>query len=87
MGGLKWTSRSLTKIAEEMETYGIKVSKTTVGKWLKECGYSLRKNCKCISRGSPPGRNEQMKSIQPRIFTTILFIREVAPTWNLLLHA
>lgn len=67
MGGLKWTRRSLTKIAEEMQTYGIKVSKTTVGKWLKECGYSLRKNCKCISRGSPPGRNEQMKSIEALI--------------------
>lgn len=64
MGGLRWTRRSLAKIAEHLHTCGYKVSKTTVGKWLKSRNYSLRKNCKSISRVSPPGRKEQMDSIK-----------------------
>ena len=64
MGGLRWTRRSLAKIAEHLHTCGYKVSKTTVGKWLKSRNYSLRKNCKSISRVSPPGRKEQIDSIK-----------------------
>ena len=59
-----WTRRSLSKIAETLHIHGYKVSKTTLGKWLKSRNYSLRKNCKCIHRVSPPGRKEQMDAIE-----------------------
>ena len=64
MGGLMWTRRSLSKIAETLHIHGYKVSKTTLGKWLKSRNYSLRKNCKCIHQVSPPGRKEQMDAIE-----------------------
>ena len=63
MGGLLWPRRSLAKLAAALLEAGIKVSPTTVGKWLKHCGYSLRVNRKSLSRPSPPGRDEQFKHI------------------------
>ena len=63
MGGLKWTYRSLAKLAAELSRSGVKVSPATVGKWLKARGYSLRVNRKCLSRPAPPGRDEQFRRI------------------------
>ena len=39
------------KIADELATAGIKVSKTTVGKILKGLNFSLKTNIKTISNG------------------------------------
>jgi len=52
MSGLKWTRRTTSKIANELEAMGIHVSPNTVGRILKGLGYSLRVNCKKISSGS-----------------------------------
>ncbi|MDE0626242.1 MAG: hypothetical protein OXH99_07585 [Bryobacterales bacterium] len=62
-GGLLWTFRSLSKLAAEVSQSGVKVSATTVGKWLNSCGYSLHVNRKTLSRTAPPGRDEQGKRI------------------------
>ena len=64
MGGLKWTRRSLAKLAKELQKSGVTVSKTTIGKWLSAHNYSLRVNSKCISRLSPAGRNQQFERIK-----------------------
>ena len=57
--GLKWTRKTTEKIAEELRAVGIHVSPNTVGKLLKEMGFSLRVNHKKVSSGSPVDRDEQ----------------------------
>ena len=39
---LKWTKKTTQKIADELAELDIKVSKTTVGKILKNLGFSLK---------------------------------------------
>jgi len=51
MSNLKWTRKTTQKIADELATIDIKVSKTTVGKILKNLGFSLKTNIKTISNG------------------------------------
>jgi hypothetical protein len=64
MTGLKWTRRTTEKIAHELAHFGgIEVSANTVGRILKELGYSLRVNHKKISSGCGPYRDMQFKQI------------------------
>ena len=64
MTGLKWTRRTTEKIACELAKLGgINVSPNTVGRILKELGYSLRVNHKKISSGTGPDRDAQFKQI------------------------
>jgi len=51
MSGLKWTRKTTRKISEQIESDGISVSPTTVGKILKQLGFSLKSNVKKISNG------------------------------------
>lgn len=46
MSDLKWTRKTTVKIALELENINIIVSPNTVGKLLKEMGFSLRTNQK-----------------------------------------
>ena len=62
--GLKRTRRTTEKIARELAHLGgIEVSANTVGRILKELGYSLRVNHKKISSGTGPDRDAQFKQI------------------------
>ena len=64
MTGLKWTRRTTEKIARELANLGgIEISANTVGRILKELGYSLRVNHKKISSGSGAGRDAQFRQI------------------------
>jgi len=64
MTGLKWTRRTTEKISNELAHLGgIEVSANTVGRILKELGYSLRVNHKKISSGCGPDRDTQFKQI------------------------
>jgi len=64
MTGLKWTRRTTEKIARELAHLGgIEVSANTVGRILKELGYSLRVNHKKVSSGTGPDRDAQFKQI------------------------
>ena len=63
MTALKWTRRTTEKIAEELRELGIDVSANTVGKLLKQMGFSLRVNHKRLSSGSGPDRDEQFAYI------------------------
>ncbi len=51
MSNLKWTRKTTQKIADELSAADIKVSKTTVGKILKDLDFSLKTNIKTISNG------------------------------------
>jgi hypothetical protein len=70
MTGLCWTRKTTEKISEELDRVGIKVSRTTVAKILKNLNYSLKVNSKKISNGGVPltleqrqDRNEQFMYI------------------------
>ena len=51
ISGLKWTKKTTEKIAEQLKSLGIQVSPNTVGKLLKDMGFSLRVNHKKICSG------------------------------------
>lgn len=63
MTRLKWKRKTLRKIAEELGSFGIRVSAHTVGRLLRDLNYSLRSNRKAIAASSAPDRNEQMLHI------------------------
>lgn len=63
MTQLKWTRKTLGKMAEQLGSLGIQVSANTVGRVLREMDYSLRVNCKAIAARSAPDRNQQMLHI------------------------
>jgi hypothetical protein len=57
--GVKWSRRTTRKIAEQLATWGIAVSKNTVGRLLKQMDYKLRLNRKQIASTQSPTRNQQ----------------------------
>jgi hypothetical protein len=61
--GIKWSRRTTRKIAEQLATLGIAVSKNTVGRLLKQMDYKLRVNRKQIATSKSPFRNEQFLHI------------------------
>jgi hypothetical protein len=60
---LKWSRRTIEKIAEELRSIGIDVSPSTVSHLLKEMGFSLKVNRKSIAHATSPDRNEQFEYI------------------------
>ena len=63
MTSLKWTRKTTEKIARELRKLGIDVCAKTVGRLLKELGYSLKVNHKKKAAGSGEDRNEQFEQI------------------------
>ncbi len=63
MTALKWTRKTTEKIARELKKLGIGVCAKTVGRILKELGYSLKVNHKKIASGSSPDRDAQFEQI------------------------
>ena len=51
MTGLKWTRKTTQKIADELNRLNIDVSANTVSRLLKQMGFSLKLNRKCIESG------------------------------------
>lgn len=66
MGDLKWTRKSTTKIARELQQEGIEVSAKTVGRLLRQMNYSLRVNQKKLESGNrnPPSRQQRDSQFQ-----------------------
>lgn len=68
MTGLKWTHKTMRKLADELARHGIMVSANTVGRLLKSIGFSLRVNRKTIESGiknppDPKDRDRQFRYI------------------------
>ncbi len=59
--GLKWTKRTIRKIAESLKTAGINVSPNTIGKLLGEMKYSLKVNYKKIESNPKKVTSESRK--------------------------
>lgn len=63
MSLLKWTYKSTYAIADKLRLRGHKVSHDTVGRLLKEDGYSLQANIKTKEGESVPERGDQFRYI------------------------
>jgi len=61
--GVKWSRRTARKVAEELTTLGIAVSKNTVGRLLKEMDFKLRVNRKQIAASG--GKRFRTQSVLP----------------------
>ena len=64
---LTWTTKSLRNLMECLEKKGYEIKHDTVGKILKELGYSLQQNQKMLQLGEPhPDRDEQFRFINKK---------------------
>jgi transposase len=64
---LRWTSKSVRKLAEELAGMGHGVSYPVVAELLREMGYSLQSNRKTKEGDSHPDRNAQFEYINARV--------------------
>ena len=62
-----WTSKSLRKLAVELQKEGYDISYRTVRVILREMGYSLKSNRKKGEGASEPDRNDQFKHINSKV--------------------
>jgi len=63
MSPLKWTCKSLRRLARELVSMGFSVSYRTVGRLLKQQDYSLQGNRKTVEGAQHPDRNAQFEYI------------------------
>jgi hypothetical protein len=68
---LRWTCKSLVKLAAQLKAMGHKTSPRTVGRLLRGMNYSLQANKKTIEGGSHPDRNAQFEHINKRVASQI----------------
>ena len=61
--GLKWTRKTTAKIAAQLKRLGIRVSRGTVGRLLRQMKFSLRTNRKNITTSSSADRDRQFRYI------------------------
>jgi hypothetical protein len=60
---LRWTSKSLRKLAAELNEMGHQIGPSLVRRLLREMGYSLQANRKVLEGSSHPDRNAQFEHI------------------------
>jgi hypothetical protein len=63
---LRWTCKSLRRLAQELNAQGHEISHSVIGDVLHEMGYSLQANQKVKEGGSHPDRNAQFEFINRR---------------------
>lgn len=64
---LRWTCKSLRKLAEELRRMGHQTSHPLVGRMLRELGYSLQANRKTLEGGNHPDRNAQFEYLNRKV--------------------
>jgi transposase len=64
---LRWTSKSVRKLATELQRMGHKTSHRMVAALLHELGYSLQANRKTLEGSSQPDRDTQFAHIHQRV--------------------
>ena len=73
---LRWTSKSLRKLSDELKKMGHRVSHVTVGRLLGKLGYTLQSNKKSHEGGSSSDRDAQFEQINK---TATEFMEEGQP--------
>jgi hypothetical protein len=64
---LRWTCKSVRRLANELNKMGYKVSSMTISREMKEMGYSLQGNKKVLEGASHPDRNKQFEFINEQV--------------------
>src|ERR1700739_1721545 len=64
---LRWTCKSVRKLAQELSQRGHRVSHRLVAELLHELGYSLQANAKTLEGSSHPDRNAQFEYIHRKV--------------------
>jgi len=67
MSPLRWTCKSTTKLAAELQAMGHRISQATVWRLLDELGYSMQSNRKGREGSNHPERNEQFEFINTSV--------------------
>ncbi|GAA1336239.1 hypothetical protein GCM10009647_078670 [Streptomyces sanglieri] len=67
MSPLRWTAKSLRHLAEELAGQGHHVSAPTVGRLLRENGFSLQVNAKTLEGRQHPDRDAQFRYINEQV--------------------
>jgi transposase len=71
MSPLRWTCKSLRRLAAELNKLGHKISHTVVGELLKEQKFSLQANCKTKEGSDNPDRDRQFRFINEAVETAL----------------
>src|SRR6266853_1336154 len=64
---LRWTCRSVRRLAQALQAQGHQVSRTLVAELLNTAGYSLQANCKTKEGDSHPDRDAQFGHINTQV--------------------
>lgn len=64
---LRWTSKSVRKLADELNKMGHKTSHRMVAELLRQMGYSLQANRKTLEGSAHPDRNAQFEYIYEKV--------------------
>jgi len=64
---LRWTCKSVRKLADELKRMGHKTSHRMVAELLREMGYSLQANRKTLEGSDHPDRNAQFEYIHKKV--------------------
>ncbi|MGW0541080.1 ISAzo13 family transposase [Streptomyces sp. Z38] len=64
---LRWTTKSLRRLAEELGRQGHPVSAPTVGRLLKQAGFSLQGNAKTLEGSQHPDRDAQFRYLNGQV--------------------
>lgn len=64
---MRWTTKSLRNLAEELTQQGHPVSAPTVGRLLKQEGFSLQANVKTLEGSQHPDRDAQFRYINEQV--------------------
>jgi transposase len=64
---LRWTTKSLRHLAEELTRQGHPLSAPTVGRLLKSSGFSLQANAKTLEGAQHPDRDAQFRYINEQV--------------------
>jgi len=67
MSKLKWTNKSTYTIADELRNKNQNISEVTVGRIIKQLGYSLQTNVKSKESGSSEERDSQFRYINKQV--------------------
>src|ERR1700736_4802928 len=68
---LRWTCKSVRRLAQEMQAQGHEVSRTLVAHLLNEADYSLKGNRKTTEGDSPPDRDAEFGCINTQVPTAL----------------
>src|SRR5215207_10248218 len=70
-GPLRWTCKSLRRLAGELQAQGDQISRTLVGELLHGLGFSLQANAKTREGVSHPDRDAQFAFIEAKVKTAL----------------